>query len=100
MGQPPKFSTENEDQRVYVLLGLILSFNFFQILPISWSKVILCYMYVYIMVKAPAGNQGIVILLVVNEGLGFLKLANIMLILINPCPCYVKYRISLNSILL
>ena len=25
-----------------------------------------------------------------NEGLGFLKLANVVLILINPSPCYVK----------
>ena len=42
-----------------------------------------------IIVKALAGSQGIVNF-VNNEGLGFLKLANIVLILINPSPCYVK----------
>ena len=34
-------------------------------------------------------SQGIVNF-VNNEGLGFLKLANIVLISINPSPCYVK----------
>ena len=29
--------------------------------------------------------------LVHNEGLGFLKLTDIVLILINPSPCYVKW---------
>ena len=38
------------------------------------------------------GAEALLISLVVYtyEGIGFLKLANIVLILINPSPCYVK----------
>ena len=50
-------------------------------------------------VKAPAGSRDIVnfvsCLYVHNKGLGFLKLANIVLILMNPGPCYVKFVIIL-----
>ena len=46
------------------------------------------------MVKAPAGSRDIVnfvsYLYITSRGLGFLKLANIVLILIIPSPCYVK----------
>ena len=48
------------------------------------------------MVKAPAESQDIVNF-VHNEGMGFLKLADIVLILINPSPCYVKKNICVQK---
>ena len=43
------------------------------------------------MVKAPTGSRDIVnFVSCFYKGLGFLKLADIVLILINPSPCYVK----------
>ena len=44
----------------------------------------------YVMVEAPAKSQGLVnsvSFLIYNEGIGLLKLANIVLSLINPSPC-------------
>ena len=51
------------------------------------------------MVKAPTGSQDIAnfvscLYKTINKGLGFLKLADIVLILINPSPCYVKTKIQ------
>ena len=48
----------------------------------------------YVMFEAPAGSQGLVncvsYLVNINEGLGLLKLVNIVLNLIKPSPCYVN----------
>ena len=53
------------------------------------------------MAKAPTGSQDIAnfvscLYKTINKGLGFLKLADIVLILINPSPCYgyVKTKIQ------
>ena len=54
--------------------------------------------FMLVMVKALAGSQDIVnfvsCLYITRAYVGFLKLADIVLILINPSPCYVKYKIS------
>ena len=51
------------------------------------------------MVKAPAGSRDIVnfvsCLYITSRGLGFLKLANIVLIFINPSPCYVNNNMAM-----